>query len=289
MERRAEHPPDPIGESSRRFGIETAGDDEELVARDPPHDVVAAHAVADPLGGEDEQLVADGVTHRVVDELELVEIEEHQSDGPTCSPRLTEHRVDVLDDQYAVGEASEVVVIRLVGQPEAERGLLLHRARQAHDRGDREDETQHGRDRSGGRHVVEGDDHDRGEQRSRDRDQPAATHRVDRPACGPSEEPDRRVQHGRSHRRRHEQVRHLEQRSLTTIRPASPSAKTTSPTSRHAVPTSSSEMPATATPTKREAGREHDETHRDRGVDATAIRAIIHASSRSSVGKINSS
>ena len=200
-----EHPPDPIGEPGCTGCVEATGDDEELVARDPPDDVVAPHAVADPLGGEDEQLVADGMTHRVVDELELVEIEEHQRDRPTGSPRLAEHRVDVLDDQDAIRQAGEIVVVGLVRQPEAERGLLLHRSRQPHDRRHGEHEAQHRRHRTGRRHVVERDDHDRGEQRGRDREQPTATHRVDRPAGRPGEEPDRRVQDGRSDRRRHQQ------------------------------------------------------------------------------------
>ena len=111
--------------------VEPGGDDEELVARDPPDDVVAAHAVADSLGGEDEQLVADGVTHRVVDELELVEIEEHHRHRLAGPARVAEHRVDVLDDQHAVRQPGEIVVVGLVRQPEAECGLLLHRPCQA--------------------------------------------------------------------------------------------------------------------------------------------------------------
>ena len=51
------------------------GDDRELVAAETRHHVVVTQAAAQPLGDHADQLVADRVAERVVDVLEVIEID----------------------------------------------------------------------------------------------------------------------------------------------------------------------------------------------------------------------
>ena len=62
----------------RVLGMAQLGeDDRELVAAEARHRVVVADAVAQPLRHLQQQLVAGGVAERVVDGLEVIEIDEH--------------------------------------------------------------------------------------------------------------------------------------------------------------------------------------------------------------------
>ena len=65
-------------------GLAGVGDvgkaDDELVAAEARGGVLFAQAGREPLGNGGQQLVADGVTERVVDVLEAVEIEEQHGD-----------------------------------------------------------------------------------------------------------------------------------------------------------------------------------------------------------------
>ena len=54
--------------------------DRELVAAEAGDDVVGAQHAAQPLGHGDEQPVAGAVPERVVDELEVVEVDEQHRD-----------------------------------------------------------------------------------------------------------------------------------------------------------------------------------------------------------------
>ena len=173
-----------------------------------------------------------------------------------------------FDDEHPIGQAGEIVVVGLMRQPETDRGLLLHRSREPHDRRHREDEAEHRRHRPGGRHVVEGDDDDGGEQGRGDREQTTATHRVDRAPSRPGEDPDRRVQDGRSDRRRHEQVWHLEQTLVDDDAPGVAEREhdvADEQTCRAAE--QQREGRRTLPRRERQPCRQHEEAHRDRGVD----------------------
>ena len=52
------------------------GQDRELVAAQPGDEVAVADRAGDPLGHGDEERVAGGVAERVVDDLEVVEVDE---------------------------------------------------------------------------------------------------------------------------------------------------------------------------------------------------------------------
>ena len=71
------------------------------------------HRRAQPVGHLDEQLVAGGVAERVVDDLEVVEVEEEagQAAGAGAEPLG-----DVLRQQGAVGQPGQRVVVGLVGE-----------------------------------------------------------------------------------------------------------------------------------------------------------------------------
>ena len=55
--------------------------DRELVAAQPRHQVLAAHATAHAVGRRLQQQVADRMSERIVDALEAVEIETENRDG----------------------------------------------------------------------------------------------------------------------------------------------------------------------------------------------------------------
>ena len=58
------------------------GEDRELVAAEPGDEVALTDQAADPLRHRDEELVAGGVAERVVDDLEVVEVEEEDRRHP---------------------------------------------------------------------------------------------------------------------------------------------------------------------------------------------------------------
>ncbi len=90
--------------------------DAELVAAEPRHGVLRAHAVPEPPADLDEDLVADDVPQAVVDHLEAVEIEEQHSQGvgPSLRP---DHRVaQAVDEQRAIRQFRQRIPEGLAGQ-----------------------------------------------------------------------------------------------------------------------------------------------------------------------------
>ena len=85
--------------------------DDELVAAEPRHDVGLAHDLAQPLGDRAQQLVAAGVAQRVVDLLELVEVDEVYGER-TAAPQGGERRVHLVAEEGAVGQVGQHVVAR---------------------------------------------------------------------------------------------------------------------------------------------------------------------------------
>ena len=73
---RAERIDDAAGDSLQRVGIGLAGgDDGELVAAEPGDQIVAAHDAAQPLRDIENERVADVMAERIVDVLEVIEID----------------------------------------------------------------------------------------------------------------------------------------------------------------------------------------------------------------------
>ena len=84
VERRPQAPPQPVGQGAGLGDTDgPAEHDDELVAADPADEIAGAGVLGETLGDLHEELVAVAVAERVVDELEPVEVEEHQPDGRT--------------------------------------------------------------------------------------------------------------------------------------------------------------------------------------------------------------
>ena len=83
---------------------------------------------AQPLGDGDEQVVADRVAERVVDGLEVVDVDEQHGDRRLGQ---RERLLDAVDEQRAVREAGERVVVGLVLELALELAQLPHRLLEA--------------------------------------------------------------------------------------------------------------------------------------------------------------
>jgi hypothetical protein len=106
-ERVQQAPSDQLGAGRER---ELLGDHDELVAAEAPERVdVADHAV-EPGGDRAQQLVADAVTERVVDGLEVVEVDEQRRHRRLAATRACEHLRHAIQDQGPVGKAGERIV-----------------------------------------------------------------------------------------------------------------------------------------------------------------------------------
>ena len=85
--------------------------DHELVAAEAGDDVGAAHGVAQPVGDGAQELVAAGMPQRVVDLLELVEVDE--VDGKRAAAAQARHRrVHLVAEERAVGQPGQRIVAR---------------------------------------------------------------------------------------------------------------------------------------------------------------------------------
>ena len=73
-------------------------------------------APREPLGDPDEQLVPRRVTEGVVDDLEVVEVEEDDGDGPPVPPVQGQGVLQPVEEQRPVGQAGQHVVEGLVPQ-----------------------------------------------------------------------------------------------------------------------------------------------------------------------------
>ena len=81
-DRRVERGGDAVGDAGRDgLVVDARQEDRELVAAEAGDRVAGAQRVAQPLGDDDQQLVAGGVPERVVDDLELVEVDEEHGGG----------------------------------------------------------------------------------------------------------------------------------------------------------------------------------------------------------------
>ena len=78
--------------------VQTGADEHELVAAEPGEQVAGAGDAADAARDLDEHLVAGGVPERVVDELEVVEVDVERGDRLRLAPRAREVARELLLD-----------------------------------------------------------------------------------------------------------------------------------------------------------------------------------------------
>ena len=76
-----------------------------------------AHERREAVAHLDEELVSGGVTERVVDHLEVVEIDEHERGGPGGAPRPVKGVAEAVEEERTVGEPGQRIVERLPGEP----------------------------------------------------------------------------------------------------------------------------------------------------------------------------
>ena len=106
---------------------------DELVAAEARHEILAAHAVADLLRRELQQLVAGRVAAGVVDVLELIEIDEEQRAAPLVRGAVRDLRLERRDQPMAVVQTRQRIVTREVQQMPL---ALLQRANRVVERRD---------------------------------------------------------------------------------------------------------------------------------------------------------
>ena len=103
-----------VGKRGEIFGRgQVAEQDREFVAAEPRDDRIAEHGLQ-MFGDIAQQRVARGVAKRIVDDLEIVkvDIDDHQ---PRFVAAPRERLVELLDEQFAVGQVGQPVVERDMG------------------------------------------------------------------------------------------------------------------------------------------------------------------------------
>jgi len=82
--------------------------DDELVAAGAADGILLAHGALDTPGDADQVRIADGVAQRVVDRLEVVEVDEQQRKGPAGTDQAVERRTQF----DAVRQTRQRIVVR---------------------------------------------------------------------------------------------------------------------------------------------------------------------------------
>ena len=114
LERQLERGDDPMGDGQRLRDRRAADREQrELVAAEAGDHVARPELFGDPFGDGDEQLVAGGVTQRVVDDLEVIEVQE-RDDRRLVRRRQGHPQLDLVHERGPVGEARQGVVECLV-------------------------------------------------------------------------------------------------------------------------------------------------------------------------------
>ena len=113
-ERRRDLVEDLAGERRHVLLLEVREEEDELVAPDARDGVAGPHAPAEARRDLPQDLVADPVPHRVVHELEAVEVEEEHGEPRAGPPGLRERELHVVLEALAVRKAGQRVVVRKV-------------------------------------------------------------------------------------------------------------------------------------------------------------------------------
>ena len=125
------------------------GDHREFVAAEAGHQIVAAQRMRQPQRDVADQLVADVMAERVVDVLEVVEVDVEHGRRRGAVAHLVDHRFQPFAEEDAVGQAAQRVVHGQMPQPRFTGGD-----------GDR-----------GAAHVAQHEGREQGKARQRDRDE----------------------------------------------------------------------------------------------------------------------
>ncbi len=111
---------DGFGERGDARGVALRQQDQaELIARQPRQRVLRLDQPPEPARQRQQDRVADRHADGVVDLLEAIEIDHHRRSGRSVGVGLgeAEHGVEPVEEQFAVGQAGEIVVHGVVQQP----------------------------------------------------------------------------------------------------------------------------------------------------------------------------
>ena len=89
----------------------------EFVAAEPRHEILRAQHFAQPVGDRAQQLVAAGMAERVVDLLELIEVDEQQRRQLLGIVRNRQQTLDLVAEIEPVGQRRQFVVARQMADP----------------------------------------------------------------------------------------------------------------------------------------------------------------------------
>ncbi len=92
-------------------GADPGQNDHEFITPEPGEGVGGARDRAQPCRSSLEQPVAGGVPERVVDLLEVVQVQEHDRDVRAVPPRRIERVIEPVPEQDPVGKAGQQVVV----------------------------------------------------------------------------------------------------------------------------------------------------------------------------------
>ncbi len=98
-------------------GMDVLLEHHEFVAAEPRHEVLRPQHLAQPVGDGAQQLVAAGMTERVVDLLELVEVDEQQRRQLLGVMRNRQQTLDLVAEIDPVGQRRQFVVARQMADP----------------------------------------------------------------------------------------------------------------------------------------------------------------------------
>ena len=136
-DRRAQGAAHGLGEGHDARGLAFRQQDQgELVAGQPRQRILRLEQAGEPARDGEQDGIADGDADRVVDLLEAIEIDhQHRRPDLRIGTGEAEGRLHAVDEQFAVGQAGEIVVHRVEQQPLLgflEIGDVGERADQAH-------------------------------------------------------------------------------------------------------------------------------------------------------------
>ena len=89
----------------------------ELVAAEARHEILRPQHVAQAIGDRAQELVAAGMAERIVDLLELVEVDEQQRRELVGLARRREEMLDLVAEIDAVGQCGQFVITRKMADP----------------------------------------------------------------------------------------------------------------------------------------------------------------------------
>ena len=87
----------------------------EFVAAEPRHEILRAQHFAQAIGDRTQQLVAAGMTQRIVDLLELIEVDEQQRRQLLGIVRNRQQALDLVAEIDPVGQRRQFVIARQMG------------------------------------------------------------------------------------------------------------------------------------------------------------------------------